>query len=47
MEQQDLPDAADYWKKALMTLDRMVAAGLFVSEQDLRVPSSLRAKVQS
>ncbi len=47
MEQQDLPEARDYWQKALMTLDRMVAAGLFVSEQDLRVLSSLRAKIQS
>jgi tetratricopeptide (TPR) repeat protein len=46
-EQQDLPEAADYWQKALMTMDRMVAAGLFVSEQDLRVLSSLRAKIQS
>ena len=46
-EQQNLPEAGDYWQKALVTLERMVAAGLFVSEQDLGVLSSLRAKVQS
>jgi tetratricopeptide (TPR) repeat protein len=47
MERQNLPEASDYWQNALVTLERMMAAGLFVSEQDLSVLSSLRSKVQS